>query len=219
MTPAQFDEILEARIIKTRTVLGAKAGEYASERDRLHNFKRSAGVTGETPAQVCVGFFVKHLTSVLDIVDAHARTGAAPAPAVVDEKFGDAVNYLVLLEAILAEGRDAAAEPVAPPAKAPPAERAPGPKAIAPDGAKRPGKKVPVSAAKVLRVAQELRDRGPLKVVEIVSATGISKPTVLAAINDRPQWFRKPPGMMSPWELTDEGRRSLVSANGVASGH
>lgn len=104
MTAAEFDDILEERIGKTRAVLASKAVGYASAADRLHNFKRSAAFTGETAAQVCVGFMTKHLTSLLDIVDA-AAAGARVNQETLDEKIGDAVNYLVLLEAILLEGR------------------------------------------------------------------------------------------------------------------
>jgi hypothetical protein len=45
---------------------------------------------------------VKHLVSVLDIVDDHAK-GDKRRIGLVDEKLGDAVNYLVLLEALLKE--------------------------------------------------------------------------------------------------------------------
>lgn len=102
MTHAEFDTILDRRLSLTRGVLATKAGEYASTADRLHNFKRSAAITGETPTQVCVGFFVKHLTSVLDIVDG-VSGGKIYPPAVVDEKLGDLFNYIVLLEALITE--------------------------------------------------------------------------------------------------------------------
>lgn len=96
-----FDAILEDRLTKTREVLGKKKAEYATA-DRLHNFKRAAAITGETPAQVCVGFMVKHTVSVLDIVDEFAR-GSKGKSELIDEKIGDAINYLILLEAILKE--------------------------------------------------------------------------------------------------------------------
>lgn len=99
MTNQQFDLLLSRRMAMTQRVLGTKAGEYASDSDRLHNFKRAAAMLGVTPAQACVGFLAKHLVSVLDIVDAHQL----PAQAVIDEKIGDCVNYLILLEALLTE--------------------------------------------------------------------------------------------------------------------
>ena len=102
MTPGGFDQVLESRLEKIRTVLASKGREYASDTDRLHNFKRAAGITGESRWQVCVGFMAKHLASVFDLVEARTR-GAAVDPAVLDEKIGDAVNYLILLEALFLE--------------------------------------------------------------------------------------------------------------------
>lgn len=98
-----FDKMLKERLQKIESVLGTKAREYASAADRLHNFKRSAAITGESPSQVCIGFFVKHLTSILDMVEANAEN-VVHESAVIDEKVGDAINYLILLEAILKEG-------------------------------------------------------------------------------------------------------------------
>ena len=102
MKHEDFAKLLQRRLQLIDSILGVKAREYASAADRLHNFKRSAAITGEAPAQVCVGFFVKHLTSILDMVDANANN-VIHSEAVIDEKLGDAINYLILLEAILKE--------------------------------------------------------------------------------------------------------------------
>ncbi len=102
MTHEEFDILLERRLSRIRNTLASKSREYATAADRLQNFKKSATLIRETPAKVCVGFFVKHLTSILDMVDA-ASGGRIASKEVVDEKIGDAINYLILLEAILAE--------------------------------------------------------------------------------------------------------------------
>lgn len=105
MTGAQFDDILAMRIDKIRSVLSSKTVEYASSSDRLHNFKRAAALSGRTTAQALVGMWTKHLVSVLDIVDTDARSNGPLhiTRALLDEKIGDAINYLILLEAILIE--------------------------------------------------------------------------------------------------------------------
>lgn len=100
MKHEQFDELLQRRLKLIGEVLGVKAREYASAEDRLHNFTRSSAITGESRGQVCIGFFLKHLTSILDMVDANAKSVSHPE-SVIDEKIGDAINYLILLEAIL----------------------------------------------------------------------------------------------------------------------
>lgn len=112
MTAAEFDAILADRLRKTREVLASKAGEYATDADRLHNFKRAAkefgdwnktsyGVgTGEAAA--LLGMLRKHWTSIADLADQY-DSGRQVPPEFVDEKIGDAVNYLILLEALLRE--------------------------------------------------------------------------------------------------------------------
>ena len=100
MTADQFNKVLEARIGAIRAVLESKAQEYASG-DRLHNFKANAGAlnTSETPEQVLWGYLRKHLQSIYDMVEGLKK----PTPAQVIEKIGDAVNYLILLEALFLE--------------------------------------------------------------------------------------------------------------------
>lgn len=97
-----FNKIFTERIEKAYATLVAKGKEYAPSQDRLHNFKRAAAITRQTPEQVCVGFMVKHLVSVLDLVDAEAA-GTKPSDAAIDEKIGDLFNYIILLEALLRE--------------------------------------------------------------------------------------------------------------------
>ena len=100
MTANDFDMVLKERLEAAERVLGSKAKEYASQEDRLHNFKRAAALLGQTPAQACVGFMTKHLVSILDIVTADAKGLKVPIE-VREEKIGDAINYLILLDAIL----------------------------------------------------------------------------------------------------------------------
>ena len=98
MNQKQFDVILSQRLAAIRNTLGAKAKEHAIG-DRLYNFKRAADVLRQTPQQALAGMFMKHLVSVLDLVE-----GSIPATeAMVNEKLGDAINYLILLEAIFKE--------------------------------------------------------------------------------------------------------------------
>lgn len=104
MTVQDFNRLLESRICKLRDTLVTKAAEYASDGERLHNFKADVGGlnTVETPAQVLWGYLRKHLQSVYDMIDKQAD-GYRLDPAVVDEKIGDAVVYLILLEALFKE--------------------------------------------------------------------------------------------------------------------
>lgn len=99
MTAETFNRLLEIRQRAIAGSLASKAGEYATA-DRLHNFKEAARTFGGTPAEACWSYMMKHLVSIKDI--AHGRKPAEPGA--VHEKIGDAINYLVLMEAILLEG-------------------------------------------------------------------------------------------------------------------
>lgn len=102
MTYSTFNAILAERIAKIKAVMEAKGKEYCPSEDRLHNFKRGAALIDQTEAQVCVGYMTKQLVSVFDLVTAEAR-GDLLDTAMIDEKIGDCINYLILLEAILKE--------------------------------------------------------------------------------------------------------------------
>ena len=104
MKHQDFEIILNNRIESIRKTLNAKGTEYATEDDRLHNFKVAARIANTTPARALKGMFLKHLVSIFDLIDYDAQYGLGPNQetyGLIDEKVGDAINYLVLLEAIL----------------------------------------------------------------------------------------------------------------------
>lgn len=103
MNYKEFNEILKSRMEKTVDVLDTKANEYARNEDRLSNFKRAAAMLQVIPARALVGAWSKHITSILDMVDDWQKGKQAPVP-VWEEKIGDAINYLILLEALVKEG-------------------------------------------------------------------------------------------------------------------
>lgn len=101
MLAKEFDEILEKRLAKTRALLKSKAGDYAMEHDRLHNFQKASELGGRTPAQCLQGFALKHWVSLSDQIDKAAQREVNLAR--VDEVIGDVIAYLCLLEAIFIE--------------------------------------------------------------------------------------------------------------------
>jgi hypothetical protein len=109
MKTEQFNEIVSNRIESIQDVLMAKAKEYSSDTDRLHNFKVAAALASrpETPEQALWGMMRKHLVSVIDIIDQTA-IGNAPSDHMRNEKIGDSINYLILLEALLIERQSTA---------------------------------------------------------------------------------------------------------------
>lgn len=119
MNNKKFNEVLERRIELIREVLKQKGHEYAGDEDRLHNFKRAAEIDETTPEAALKGMWLKQLVSVLDIVkkitEENKKVGlnfvVSPdhldmPQKLIDEKLGDAINYLILLEALIKERRD-----------------------------------------------------------------------------------------------------------------
>ena len=116
MEPKEFDELTEQVIERIRKVQTAKNAEYASVDDRLHNFKRAGAMRQVIPEEALIGMWTKHIISILDIVDKlnveNKGVGlsfiVSPVhlgipKAMIEEKVGDAIIYLILLEALLKE--------------------------------------------------------------------------------------------------------------------
>ena len=101
MNHEEFNFILQRRLSLIGGVLASKAEEYATT-DRFHNFKRSANMDNETPERALKGMWKKHLVSVFDIID-KLDEGITPTEKMIDEKIGDSINYLILLEGLLKE--------------------------------------------------------------------------------------------------------------------
>jgi hypothetical protein len=101
MNSADFDRVVRLRVDSIVKTLSYKAKEYASE-DRLYNFKRAAEMSRTTPIEALKGMMLKHLVSVFDLMEGKLENTAY----LVNEKVGDAINYLILLEALLEEKRE-----------------------------------------------------------------------------------------------------------------
>jgi hypothetical protein len=101
MNSEQFAEVFEQVMQSSRDVLLKKAGEYATDDDRLHNFNVAAVLGDIEPAQALGGMMVKHTTSIYDMLK--AGDPSQFSLAMWDEKIGDHINYLILLKAAVVE--------------------------------------------------------------------------------------------------------------------
>ena len=104
----EFNKIFEERIKKMRSVMVSKGTVYtAGDQDRLHNFKVSGRIGGTSPETALKGMLIKHLTSVWDMIDecenCDENGGVDFDCKRVDEKIGDVITYMVLLEALFIE--------------------------------------------------------------------------------------------------------------------
>jgi hypothetical protein len=100
VTDQEFTEFVDDKIDKYQAILLRKQVEYATE-DRLHNFRVAAAFQQCTTEQALFGFLAKHLVSLSDM----CKSGRRYADDIWDEKIGDAVNYLLLLRAVVEDGK------------------------------------------------------------------------------------------------------------------
>lgn len=102
MNTKEFDEVILRRLDLIETTLTQKAAEYAVGEDRLHNFNKGAAFTGKSREEVLLGFAMKHWISLTDILDG-INNGVLPTKAKLDEKLGDWISYMCLLEASIVD--------------------------------------------------------------------------------------------------------------------
>ena len=100
MTNEKFEEIINSRIEKTKALLLNKAKEYATGKDRLHNFNVAARMRNIAPAEALDGFLLKHLVSYGDILE-DVKAGKIIDSARIEEKLGDIITYFFLQECVL----------------------------------------------------------------------------------------------------------------------
>lgn len=100
MTQEKFNAFAKNFVKQTTSVLYAKGKSYALNRDdRLEHFKRAAEYLSTTPKEACLAQLTKHLISIRDMVC--VNDGTTFSPEQWDEKIGDAINYFVLLRALV----------------------------------------------------------------------------------------------------------------------
>lgn len=96
-----FSEVVKERLEKIEDTLTKKAKEYASNSDRFHNFNVAARIAGITPEAALYGMMLKHEVSVRDLIDLAEACPSKLNEVLIDEKIGDNINYLILLEGML----------------------------------------------------------------------------------------------------------------------
>ena len=102
-TNSPFDKLVDRRLVHIKATLQRKGKEYATDDDRFHNFKAAGRKRNQTPEQALVGMVAKHEVSVDDLVKWAGTSPERITVKLIDEKIGDNINYLILLEGLLRE--------------------------------------------------------------------------------------------------------------------
>lgn len=76
--------------------------EYANDLDVFLSFKKGVGFSfQDTPEGVAWEYACKHFESIKTIIS--KIPDEIPSDKLVDEKIGDAINYLIILEGLIKE--------------------------------------------------------------------------------------------------------------------
>lgn len=100
MNRKQFEKIVGEQMNRCKHILVKKGVEYDCEtEDRLGSFKRGAAILNITPKQVLTGYLNKHIISIYDMCTSNNMYPMEQW----NEKITDAINYLLLLRALVEE--------------------------------------------------------------------------------------------------------------------
>lgn len=102
MNNVKFEELTNERIKLCLSVLLDKSKEYANDVDRLRAFKAASAIEKCTAEEALGGMMAKHIVSIYDMLP-NAKSYSLGK---WDEKIGDSINYLLLLNALIKEERD-----------------------------------------------------------------------------------------------------------------
>ena len=103
MNQERFNQIVEATIRDTASLLITKGGEYAGSEDRLANFKRGAVLTGATPLQVAFVYTSKHYDAIATFVRDNAAGAYRERSEPIAGRLDDLINYCILMKALIVE--------------------------------------------------------------------------------------------------------------------
>lgn len=99
MDTQAFNDVYAEQMALCSETLVEKAKEYASDKDRLHNFKIAAALQECTVPDAIGRMMSKHTVSIYDMI----KDPKAYSLSIWNEKIKDHINYLILLKAGLVE--------------------------------------------------------------------------------------------------------------------
>lgn len=103
MTPEEFNFIVDKRCELIKSILSSKSSEYSTEKSRFHNFIAAGRKYNITPEEALLYMRAKHEVSIDDMIEWAKSSPDKLTESLIDEKIGDSINYLILLEGMLKE--------------------------------------------------------------------------------------------------------------------
>lgn len=103
-TQEDLNNVVDEFQAQSADLLRKKGGEYATDDDRLKNFRQVADLIGLDPEAVCMTYLLKHMQSLSQSIQTGDRPWAwrdEDGGEALKQRIADAINYLYLLAAIL----------------------------------------------------------------------------------------------------------------------
>tara|TARA_R110000824_G_scaffold197053_5_gene380396 strand:- start:2993 stop:3319 length:327 start_codon:yes stop_codon:yes gene_type:complete len=98
----KFQLLLKGIFNRTESTFNKKKHEYAHNQDVFKSLKNGVGFSfHDEPEQVAYEYLCKHLESIQSILKKLPEE--TPRYELINEKFGDAINYLIIIEGLLKE--------------------------------------------------------------------------------------------------------------------
>lgn len=105
VTREDFTKLVTETLDECQTVLGIKGAAYAGSGDVTANFKRVAASLGLTPYQVWAVYAGKHVDTIFSAIKLSPVAPVDKSEG-LDGRIVDAINYLLLLKALLKISED-----------------------------------------------------------------------------------------------------------------
>lgn len=102
MKESEFDKVVRDTVNNCVETLVVKGKEYRRNNNPFHNFDKGVEITGLTREEVIWGFALKHYISIQDI-KSDLKKGISPSLEMVNEKYGDLINYLLIEKASIVD--------------------------------------------------------------------------------------------------------------------
>lgn len=103
MENSQFESIFNEVFAACRATLVDRATQYASDDDRLHNFRQAGELMRVCAQQALNGMRIKHEVALNDFIHNWEKHDVEGSPEQWKEKIIDDINYLILLYALNVE--------------------------------------------------------------------------------------------------------------------
>ena len=106
----KFKNLLQHIYRRTDETFDIKRDEYTNDVDVFKSLKNGIGFSFQSePEQVAWNYLAKHLESIQSILS--EVPDEEPSVELINEKLGDAINYLIIIEGLLRENKEVSIKP------------------------------------------------------------------------------------------------------------